>query len=314
MFRDEKKPVAKATTINVLIAHGGIGDLVCSIPAILSLIKTQHWINPLIWVPDYMVDFTKHFLPASTSVRSYTDAKKKYKDNLVGVSTKWLPNRTAMRTHPVDYAFQCLLDKYPYDPSERVYPRIRPKEISLESFTLPERYVVIVATAAEIVKTMPIATMNQIITYVKSLGYTPVFVGQEKVDNGLSTKEVPKPTADFSKGLNLVNKTDLLQLAAIMDRSKAVIGMDGGPIHIAGFSKAPIVAGYTFASPDHLMPIRDYGITYPVVPDASLKCKFCQSNWSLMYGHDFRNCYYEDFLCTKQMTFEKFKEQIDKIL
>jgi len=320
VFRDDdNRPIAKSTTINVLIAHGGLGDLICTIPALNQLVTTQHWINPLIWVPDYMLEFTKHFLPKGTIIRDYTQAKKKFDDTLIGVSTKWLPQRTAMRTHPVDYAYQCLLDKVPYDQNERSYPRIRASEINLDKFQLPTKYVVIVATAAEVVKTMPEDTMNQIIDHVKAKGYEVIFVGQEKIDNGLGVRDIPKPLINLDKGLNLVNKTSLLELAAVMDGSALVIGMDGGPIHIAGFTAAKIVCGYTFASPDHLMPIRE-GVpgwdVYPVTPDSDLKCSFCQTNWSLMYGHDFRSCYYgpNDYSCVKMMTFDKFKVEIDKVL
>lgn len=316
MFREEKKPISKATTINLLVAHGGIGDLLCSLPAINNLINTQYWINPLIWVPDYMLEFTKHFFP-NAIVRDYSEAKKKFNEKLIGVSTKWLPQRTAMRTHPVDYAYQCLLDKIPYDPHERSYLKIDVSKIPIEKFELPNNYVVICATFAEKVKTMPTDTMNRIIDYCKEKGYNIVFIGQEKIDNGIRIREIPVTPVDFSKGLNLINKTTILELAAVMSGAKCVIGMDGGPIHIAGFTDVPIVAGYTFASPVHLMPIRD-GIAgknvFPVVP--TVACRFCQTNWPLMYTHDFRKCYYgpEDFTCVKQMSFDKFKEQLDKVL
>lgn len=319
MFRPEKKPIPKSTTINVLIGGGGTGDLVCSIPALKHLISSQHWINPLVWVPDHLLTFFKHFLPNNVTIRNYTEANKKYNEKLIGVTTKWLPHRTAMRIHPIDHSYISLLDMYPYDTRQRSYPRVRAEEIDLSDFDLPEKYVVIVATAAEIVKTMPVETMNSIVDYVKSKGYEVVFVGQEKVDNGREVREIPKLSIDFTKGLNLVNKTSLLELAAIMDKSKAVIGMDGGPIHIAGFSSAPIIAGYTFASPDHLMPIRDGVLgkdVYPIVPPESLECRFCQTNWNLLYGTDFRSCYYgnNDYTCVKNMSFNDFKIEIDKVL
>lgn len=325
MFRDEKKPTHKQS-INVLIRDGGVGDMICTIPALKQLVETQTWINPLIWVPDYMLDFTKHFLPATTVVRDYSEAKKKFDDNLTGVTTKWLANRTAMRTHPVDYAYQCLLDKLPYTNDERSYPNIDRSKLQKEIQSLWNGYdrplvpyVVIVGTATEIVKTMPVSTMNQIIDYIRLIkGYEIIFVGQDKVSNGIRTADATRlKDIQWKAGVNLINRTNLLELALIMEDAELVIGMDGGPIHVAGFTKTPIVTGYTFASPDHLMPIRD-GIpgknVHAVVPDSSLGCKFCQTNWPLLYGHDFRNCYYDDFACTKQMTFEKFREGIDKFI
>ncbi len=63
-------------------------------------------------------------------------------------------------------------------------------------------------------------------------------------------------SADYENGLNLINKTDTLEIAAIMDKATAVIGMDGGLIHVAGFTDTQIVAGYTLVDPVHVAPIR----------------------------------------------------------
>lgn len=318
MFRDTKKPVDKSITINVLIADGGMGDLVGAIPALRYLVATQTWINPLIWCPDYMVDFAKHFLPKGTSVRGYSEAKTKFNDKLVGITTQWRAHKTPMRTHQVDYGYMALLDRIPYNNEERSSPRVRAAEVPLDHFNLPVKYVVIPGAATEIVKTMPVDTANQIVDYVKSKGYEVVFIGQEKTDNGVASGTAKTLQIDFSKGLNLINKTNLLELAAIIDGSAAFIGMDGGPLHVAGYTQAKIVAGFTFASPNHILPIRD-GVPgkdcYPVVPDEKkIPCRFCQTNWSLLYNHDFRNCLYKDYACTAQMTFDKFKVEIDKVL
>lgn len=317
MFRDTKSPIKKSTTVNVLIADGGVGDMVCTIPAIRSIKNDCPWINPLIWVPDYLVSFFQHFTDGLI-VRSYTDAKTKYNDNLPGITTKWVGQHSPMRTHPVDYAFHQLLDTSELNIQKREYPKVNSDLVDLSKFNLPEKYAVVASTSVEKVKTFQPEVLNDISDYLISKGITPVYVGKREVISGVKNIKINSKAAtiDYSKGLDLLDKTSLLELAAIIDKAVVFIGMDGGPVHIAGFTNTPIVAGYTFASPDHLMPIRHGTLgwkVYPVVPDESLKCRFCQTNWKLLYDHDFRNCFYDDFLCTKQMTSDKFIKQIENV-
>src|SRR4051812_28555053 len=111
MFRDNKYPNIK-TTVNCTLTDGGVGDLLCYLVAVNYILKTLPWINLLIWVPDYLVDLTKNvLLKENNTVRGYSKAKTKYNSKLPGLTTKWDSRTSPMRTHPVDYAFQVLVDK-----------------------------------------------------------------------------------------------------------------------------------------------------------------------------------------------------------
>lgn len=317
MFRKpEDKPNARYP-INCLIAENGMGDLLCSLVAVDHILHNCPWINLLIWVPDYLKEFAKHVLPKGSTVRNFTEAKKKYDNTKYGITTKWQSQRhTPMRTHPVKYAYHVLADYSPTE-QEMSYLKIRPSEIDISHFNLPAKYVVLPGASTELVKAMPVATLNSLSDYILSKGYMPVFLGRTENPTGvegIAGRAEIQEGYDFSKGINLVNKTTVLESAAIIAGAKLYIGMDGGITHLAGFTDTPIVAGYTFVKPEVMLPVRD-GVfgknVYAIEPDASLGCRGCQTNWTLFMEHDFRDCYYKDYLCQKQITFIKFKKTIE---
>lgn len=322
MFRENSFP-KDIITMNCLITGGGLGDLLGSLMAVNYIYNNAKWINLLVWVPDYMLEFAKHVLPSNMIIRNYSDAKTKYENKRKGITTQWKENHTPMRTHPVKYSFHMLAD---YSPtiSEMEYLRINEKKINLSKFNLPEKYVVLQGAYTEKVKTMPPKTFNEVKNYVKEKGYEVILLGRTENKSGAGNIGVKAKVEEefiLDDCINLIDKTSLLESAAIIQKSKSLVAMDGGLVHLAGFTDAPIVAGYTFANYNHLSPIRNGDPNYkfyPVTPDESLGCKFCQSNWTLFIikNHDFRNCYYgpNDFSCVKQMTSEKFISKLKTIL
>lgn len=316
MFRDPKDaPGVK--TVNCLLSDNGMGDHICSLVAVNHIITKFPYINLLVWVPDYLLSFAKHVLPENAIVRNYTEAKIKYKDNRIGISTQRYKH-TPMRVHPVDYAFRVLADM-DAEMSDKNYLQIRPDEINLVKFKLPEKYVVIGSTFAEKVKAMPEATINEVATFVAASGYTPVFVGKTEVNVGGGDMKMRADPANikYELGINLIDKTNLLETTAIIAGAKCFVGMDSGINHLAGSTNTKIVVGYTFIKWQHNAPIRNNTVGYNcyfVEPDESLKCAGCQTNMNFVYGHDFRDCYYKDYLCTKQMTSIKFIKELENIL
>jgi ADP-heptose:LPS heptosyltransferase len=316
MFRAGSTPGNPVDT-NVLLADGGVGDHICALVAVDFIIKNYPWINPIIWVPDFLLDYAKHVLPGA-NIRNYTQAKTEYDATLAGVTTQWKGRHTGQRTHPVDYAFHMLTDSHQYDNSKRNYLQIRPYELDISQFNLPKKYIVICPVAVEQVKRFHPLVVNQVSDYCNSKGYTPVYIGREDYPAGEGENRKAKITpANYTKGINLINQTSLLETAAVIAGAKAFIGMDGGPVHIAGSTQTPIVAGYTFISPEHNIPIRN-GIPgdkcYTIVPEEDLGCRFCQTNWSLMFGTDFRSCAYQDYECVSRITFKRIRPELEKII
>ncbi len=304
--------------VNILIANGGLGDLLCSLVAVDYNVKTYTNVTFLVWVPDYLLDFAKHVLPRGTSVRNYTEAKTKYNETLPAVSTKWSSFHTPMRTHPVDYAFHVLSDKHIYSLNEKNYLQINPEKINIKKFQLPEKYVVLGCASVEPVKEMPIQTMNEIIDFVISKGYTPVFLGKTLTKTGYKDLNIKAKAleVDYSKGINLIDKTSLLESAAILSGSKSFIGMDGGLLHLAGCTYTNIVAGFTIVSPSHIAPIR-YGMQkykfYAIEPDENIPNRYYQTNNNFDYNTDYRKFPGWEKV-VENLTSDKFIKVLEEIL
>ena len=235
----------------------------------------------------------------------------------MGITTEWKNSHTAMRTHPVDYAFHMLADHH-VENEEKNYLKITPIDIS--KFNLPEKFVLIPVGSTSPVKELSSRTINDIADFCIAMDYVPVFVGSTKNVPGSGDEHSAKiQEVDYSKGINLVNKTNLLELGSIMTKAKCIVGLDGGLMHLAGCTDLTIICGFTFVSPHHIMPIRNNILgwnVYPIEQPKSLGCRYCQTNmiWTAELGHDFRDCYYDDFQCVKNMTSDKFIEVLDKVL
>lgn len=315
MFRKPEDAPQTKTPINVLIGENGFGDLICALIAANYLVLNCPWLNPLIWVPTYLLDFTKHILPKNAIVRDFIEATKKYDNTKYGVTTKW-SNITPMKMHPVKYGYAALCDYEPTD-QEMSYLKIRPEEIDITRFNLPEKFVVLPAAATERVKTIPKETMDQISDYVVSKGYTPVYLGKTENFTGFEDmygRSVAQDY-DFSKGINLLEQTTVLESAAIVSKAKLFIGIDSGLSHLCGFTDTTGICYYSFVSGSKMAPIRDglYSKNWYIIESPELKCNGCQSKWVQM-EHDFRECFYKDYLCsTKEYcSFDKFKKIIEE--
>ncbi len=300
---------------NQILTDGGAGDLICELVAVDYNIKHSPEVHFSVWVPDYLVDFAKHVLPPMTRVKAFSEATFDF--GIHGLSTAWKCNHTPMRTHPVDYGFHMLSDRHVYNLNHKNYLQIKPEQID-HGFILPEKYVCIVTTAAEPVKEMPIETINALSDYVISKGYLPVFLGKEEAKAGFKDMAIraKKLAVDYSKGMDLTNKTDLLRAAKVIHGAKAIIGMDGGLIHLAGCTDTFIVAGYTLVDPIHVAPIRCGSQSYkfrPVEPDPEIPHRYYQTHHSGFKRGDFRR-FSGWTKVVASMTPDKFIKHLEPIL
>lgn len=301
-----------------ILTDGGAGDLICELVAVDYNIKHHPEVHFQVWVPDYLLTIAKHLVPRGTTVRPFSKAKAKFRGDLPGMTTEWCTDHTPMRTHPVDYGFHMLSDRHIYRLEDKNYLQIRPDEIDLKEFKLPKEYVCMAATFAEPVKTMPPETFQTIVEYFINKKIPIVFLGKERSPAGfldfMVKGEITK--ADLSQGLNLINKTDLLESAGIIAGARLFIGMDGGLIHVAGCTQTPIVAGYTLVDPIHVAPIRG-GMRYhkflPIEPNEKIPNRYYQTYHSGFKAGDFRQFPgWEDVVAS--MTPEKFIKGIGDLL
>lgn len=311
------KPMSETDFHNIL-TDGGMGDLICGLVAIDYNIRNHPNIHFHVWVPDYLLDFAKHVLSPGSTVRPFSKAKAKFRHDIDGFTTEWCTNHTAIRTHPVDYGFHMLCDRHEYDLNQKNYLKIKPDKIPLGSrLNLPQKYVVLAATGVEPVRTMPVETANTLIDYIKSKGYEIVFLGKESSDCGIGNHAIkanPIPL-NYDKGINLLNKTSLLESAKIINNAKAVVGMDGGMIHLAGCTDTHIVCGYTASNPNHVAPIRHGSQTYKfnaVEPDLDIPNRYYQTYSSFKKGNFQRFEGWQKVVSS--MTPEKFIKVLETIL
>lgn len=312
----------KTKTINIILLDGGVGDHVASLVAVDYILKNYSWITTLIWVPDFLKEFAINVLPNEAPVYSFSEMKGRYDPSKPTKTTKWDGITSPMKIHCLDYAFLKLCDENP-SIGKKNYLKVDSSNIGIQMFDLPNKYVVLTTGFTADVREWPPKEINEVVKYVKEKGYEAVFLGQTQTKTGVlyNIKGNFKHDIDFTAGINLIDKTTLLEAAAIMQNSSAVLGVDNGLLHIAGCTTASIIGGFTTVKPEVRMPVRDNILGYnyyTVVPDSTLPCAFCQQSTNFLYGHDYRNCLFKEApkknLCTTQMTAEKFIAHLKKLL
>lgn len=273
-------------------------------------------VTPFLYVPDFFLDVAKNLVP-NISIRGFSK-KEKYKNDNAAVQTQCKQHDT-LGTHLVDHAFSVLVNKQ-VEIEDKNYCKLNTSKIDIKKFNLPDNYVVITTGFTALVREWPAKSVNETVDYIISKGYNVVFLGNKIVPvkgcadaiRGHFNEEI-----NFSKGISLIDKTNLLEAGKIISQSKCIVGLDNGLLHLAGTTDVPIVAGFTTVNPLVRLPYRHNELgwsCFPVVPDECLKCKFCQSEWALVYDWDFRYCFYDDYACKFQLTGNKFIEQLEKIL
>lgn len=315
MFRNNNVP--KIEHINCVFDDGGLwlGDHVARMSAIKYIRDNLPHVRLHLYVPDFFCDLAKNLVPR-ISIRPFKK-RDKFNSDFAGLRTH-CPQHDTLCTHLVDHAFSVLVNKQ-VDITHKNYCQLDTTRININKFNLPEKFVIVTTGYTAQVREWNPNSINGTVNYLIKKGYTPVFLGSNNAPvlgcadaiRGAFNEEI-----DFSKGINLINKTSMLEAAKIISKSAALVGLDNGLMHLAGCTEVPIVGGFTTVAPDVRMPYRHNELGwnfYPVVPDKDT-CKFCQSDWALFFDHDFRYCYYADRQCCKSITAEKIIEQFERFL
>jgi ADP-heptose:LPS heptosyltransferase len=317
MYRDRQYPV----WLNVLFDNGGLGDLIAWLPPLKFIHQNHPHVRLYVWMPDFFVDFAKNCLKGTEDrifVSKWSDGSKHFKAGNPSRSFAQQPYSN-LGAHMTEHAFEIICHTKPEDKNAFNYLKPDLKNVSISHFSLPNKYVVITTGFTAAVREMVPFVVNDISQYVVSHGFTPVFLGKKQTPSGKAhvIQGNFNEAIDYSSGVDLIDKTNLFECAAICGNASAVVGLDNGILHVAGCTDTPIVGGFTTVNPTHRMPYRN-GVLgwqyYPVVPPSSLKCRFCQSNWHYTLNHDFKECFYGDLACTKELKAELYIEQLEKIL
>lgn len=312
---------AKTKTINLMLLDGGVGDHVASLSAVHYIITQYNWLTPLVWLPDFLQELAKNVLPKGTAIYGFSQMRGLYDPTKPTKTTKWDGSTSPMKIHCVDYSFLKLCDENP-EARYKNYLKVSMEDILIPD--MPSDYVVLTTGFTADVREWPAASVNGTAQWCIKQGLTPVFLGQTNTRTGVQhvIKGSFSAEIEYDKGVNLVDKTSLLQAIRIMYGAKAILGVDNGLLHAAGCTDVPIIGGFTTVSPDIRMAYRNDILGwkyYPVTPDVDLSCKFCQQKTNFLYGHDYKNCLFKNDAfkrnkCVSQMTADKFISQLEKAL
>jgi ADP-heptose:LPS heptosyltransferase len=226
---------------------------------------------------------------------------------------------TRNRVHMVDFAFSCLLDSRPETMLERSYPTAAP----LGRRRMLGKYIVFPVGATSDNKLFRASVMAPIIDWANANKYSPVIVGTKTSYVKVEGVNGPEPIVlrdevdklDRHSYVDMREKTSLLELRDLCGHAAAVVGVDGGTLHLAGTTDANIVYGLTTTLPKHRFIARNGDPSYKAryVGPRNLACAGCQSNWRGS-RQDFRFCAYNDNLCTERLHADDFIEGLKQLL
>lgn len=317
MYRDSQYP----TFLNILFDDGGLGDCIARLPAVKFIYNNHPHVNIQLYIPDFFYDFAKACLKGTEkriTINKWSSGGKLHKS---GYPTRQFRTNSYgnLGVHLTEHAFHILCNTVPDDKNAYNYLKPDLTNTKIEQFNLPENYAVISTGYTASVREFKTEFINEISGYMLSRNIVPVFLGKRQTASGSGhvIQGTFNTEIDYSVGIDLIDKTDLLQATKICQNSKAVVGLDNGILHLAGSTDVPIVGGFTTVNPNHRMPYRN-GVLgylyYPVVPETSLKCRFCQSNMQFTFNHEFTKCYYEDLKCLTEVPAQKYLDYLRDIL
>lgn len=315
--------------MNFVFLNGGMGDYITWLTPIRWLASEATWIKGTLVCPVYFKELAEHFLKdfPEWGLRTYQDIQGWDKaDTTPFRGPVILQNESLNATgaHLMTCGWVYFTNKQGPPPGWENYSQFKQADLDAifasGGFNLPDKYVVVTVGKTTNSRKVKAEYWNHVIEHVVDRGLTPVFLGKAITETGNPRNIV----TEFDKGLkldlgiNLLDKTSLLQAAAIMSKAQAVVGHDNGLLHLAGCTDVPIVFGYNLASPEHRRPIRKVGKVYDVhLQEGELACNFCQSKTNFVIGYNFRECFYSDLKCMDLLfanKAEKWKAQLNRAL
>lgn len=294
-----------------------LGDMICWMPAIKFIAETYNYVAGHLIVPEYFMDVALSMMREYPHWRIHT----KIPDKLNGCQMRRpiVDTVNATHGHLVDIGFiYFAMTLYP-PPDARNYVELDLEDIELPKvlgFRFDESYAVMTPGATAGNRTMPPDIYNGIADHLLSKGVIPVHLGRTEMAD---RTHGPKFNTgyDLTKGINLIDRTSLLEAAKIMSLSEMVLGIDNGLLHLAGTTDAAIIFGYTMAGPVQRRIYRKHGHTMELYPDKSeLACFSCQEHVRFFSMHNFTNCIYKEEvpLCVRILTRDSWTAGIDQIL
>lgn len=311
---------------------GGIGDRLCALPMLVYVAKYCPWIWGRVWVDEIVRDIFENII-AQTGNSNWKVLPIERMNELCEPDTRVTgrgyepPDGTKVMYagngaggHLVDVMFMHHLNKFPPPKGSRVMPQL---QFDLKKWPIKLGYdnVVIFTTGAvSPAREVPGHYWNPIIEHIMSRGFTPMFLGSNLIKD---TKGIVRvfyaDGCKYSSGIDLRDRTTLMEAAWLMKNARAVVGLDNGLLQIATLTNANIVALYNTVSPQERRPDRVAGRWEEVtLSKKELGCIHCQTDMhSIAPPHDFKRCLYGHLNCV-HLLFEnqgqRVRQALDRIL
>lgn len=332
MYRDNKQLLSDLRH-NFVLNHAALGDMITSLPAIIYARQRNHPdLKMRVWVPLWQGDLVAHLLKpyGEFEIKDIANfplknierkANEDWGGGPVSINSFVYNNHTRNRMHMVDFAFGCLTDSAPDNHNDRGYPVLAP----LGPRKVEGNYVVIPTNATSENKMFRAQVMRPVLEWCLANGYKPVLVGTKTSHTNVEAAGVMRPVVVTSEVhmisaellaqcLDMREQTTLLELRDLCGYAKCVVGVDGGTIHLAGTTMAPIIYALTTTHPRHRFICRlgspHFQVKYIMPRD--LECAGCQSAWILTH-HDFSLCAYGDNKCTYQLHPDDFTTALKEL-
>ena len=292
-------------TINIFFDSGGLGDNIARAPAIRALLTEQQHVSVVLYAPKYIHELYEVWFKSEIDLGRLTLQDIHKATDTTERPSIWFKGSkvTSLGCHLVDHAFAHILNRVPTE-DEQEY-------LTLFSEKPTNKNVILTPGFTSPTRELPAHVWNGMAKWLLQKGYTPVWLGKREVSTNLTGEF--REELDLSLGINLLDKTSLLEAAALMSEATLVVGLDNGLIHLAGCTEVPILAGYSTQDPDNRVPIRSYPEnTYALTPDSG--CSGCEAKLRFVEHHDFRRCYFGDLQCIKGLPLEMWTDALSKIL
>jgi ADP-heptose:LPS heptosyltransferase len=296
--------------INVFFNGGGMGDNIASMTALKHLLDNYTYVTVYLFVFEYLIPLFTHVFSSYPKLKIYSWENDSQNANprptyyFYGTGNIQHAH-TTLGAHLVDYPFSILLDKTP-EPHERSYVKMEHEPLK------DDKHVILTPGFTSKTRELAGKEWNLIAKGIIDRGLTPVWLGKKEVRDG--TKIDFDEDIDFSLGIDMRDKTDLISAAKLMGSSRAVIGLDNGLIHLAALTSVPLVIAYTSVAPRVRIPVRDGIQGKDCVVIEPTGCRGCETKVRFQYDVDFRICYFADYACTKEITAKKMLQGLDYFL
>lgn len=312
-----------------IFTGGGLGDYINQIVALEWLAETQPHIHGKVFAAEPTFSVFKYIMGKYKHWKVYEPSQITEK---IGKEATLSPSAyvkyiDAVGAHLMDLGFMLYAKRSTPPPNYKRLPDLSGyKSGKFKEWGLPERYAVITPNYTVPTRLMRGVYINELSKYLKEKhDITPVYLGKRDFAQSGKNHKVAAYYKGFvdeafdpNLGIDLREKTTLLEATEIMGNSMMVMGIDNGLLHYAGCTKAPIIFGHTITEVEHRSIRRPIGETINIIISREqLACSGCQSHMRLLPTHQFRQCYYGDYKCIDMLfgsNCKTWKDAIDHMV